>query len=107
MQQNATPEAPVLSAQQEAALAAILAGKTVTDAATIAGVDRSTVHRWMKDDLYFQLCLDRARRELREALQARLMAMAEQAMDTVQKRIKNGDPSTALAIIKGVGLLRG
>lgn len=107
MQQNATQDAPSVSAQQEAALAALLAGKTIIEAANAAEVDRSTVHRWMKGDFLFQQQLRRCREELRDALQARLLAMAEQAIDTVQKRIKNGDPSTALAILKGIGLLRG
>lgn len=99
MQQNATLEPPLLAAQQEAAIAALLAGKSVTAAAKAAEVDRSTVHRWLKDDFLFQTSLSRGRQELRDGLQGRLLAMAEQAMDTVEKRIKGGDPCTALAIV--------
>jgi transposase-like protein len=49
--QNATPES--LTPAQDTAIVALLAGKTITDAATAAGVDRATVHRWLKDDLAF------------------------------------------------------
>jgi hypothetical protein len=76
MLQNATP-IDALSPSQETVLAVLLAGKSVTDAATAAGVDRTTVHRWLKEDLGFPAAFNRARRELREALTARLMALAE------------------------------
>src|SRR5438046_1747190 len=66
MQQNATP-AGTLSGTQERALTMLLSGKSITDAATAAEVDRTTVHRWLKEDFGFQAALNRGRRELREA----------------------------------------
>jgi transposase-like protein len=58
-----------LSGAQEKAIEALLAGKSVTEAAIAAGVDRTTVHRWLKD-VRFEVALGRARRELREARKA-------------------------------------
>jgi len=43
MPQNATPSADALTPGQEKALSALLAGKSVTDAATAAEVDRTTM----------------------------------------------------------------
>ena len=61
--QNATPES--LSPAQIAAVGAMLAGKTITDAAADAGVDRATVHRWGREDFAFQAAINAGRRELR------------------------------------------
>jgi transposase-like protein len=56
MKRNGTPHNPTLTLSpcQLAALEALLAGKTVTDAAAAAGVDRSTLHAWLKTDFPFQ-----------------------------------------------------
>ena len=107
MRQNATPGEATLTPAQEKALAALLAGKSVTDAAATAEVDRTTVHRWLKDDFAFQAALNRGRRDLRDAMQSRLMALAERAADVVERAITDGDGRTALALLKVLGLLSG
>ena len=107
MQRNATPQAGAITPSQEKALAALLAGKTVTHAAAGAEVDRTTVHRWLKEDFAFQAALNRGRRDLRKALQARLMNLAEKAAECVERSIGEGDGKSALALLKGLGLLSG
>ena len=107
MRRNATPIVENLSPSQEKALAVLLAGKTVTDAAAAAEVDRTTVHRWLKDDFGFQAALNRNRRELREAMQARLMGLAEKAAECVERSIEGFNSKTALALLKGMGFLSG
>ncbi len=102
MQQNAT-----LSDGQERALASLLAGKTVTTAAADAGIDRTTLHRWLKSDFAFQASLNRGRRELRDAMQARLLALAEKAGGVVETALNEGDRKTAMDILRGLGLLTG
>lgn len=104
MQQNATPE---LTAAQENSLAALLAGKSITDAAQAANVDRTTVHRWLKDDHVFRAALNRRRRDLREQLQSRLMNLADKALDAVEKAISETDSKAALTLLRGLGLLSG
>ncbi len=39
-----------LNTSQTTALAAILAGQSITDTAKAANVDRSTVHRWLREE---------------------------------------------------------
>lgn len=107
MRQNATPISDSLTPSQERALTALLAGKTVTDAAATAEVDRTTVHRWLKEDFAFQAALNRSRRDLREALQARLLGLAEKAAECVERSLAAGDSKAALALLKGLGLLPG
>jgi len=104
-QQNSTPAA--LSPGQVAALEALLAGRTVTEAATVAGVDRTTVHAWLRSDYAFQAAYNRGRRDLQEQTHARLMTLAEKAVGCVEGALAKGDEKTALAVLRGLGLLSG
>ncbi len=96
-----------LKPQQLQAIDHLLLGDTVTGAAEAAAVGRSTLHRWLKDDLKFQAELNRQRNQLRDQLEDRLHALATEAVGIVEKAVQEGDPKTALALLKGVGLLDG
>ena len=101
---NATVLEPLTPAQ-ETAIAALLAGKTITDAAADAGVDRATVHRWLREDFTFTAAFNAGRRELREGVQTRLERLAEKAAAAVERAIDNGDVKAALEILKGLQVL--
>lgn len=101
MQQNATEIE--LTEAQEIALAALIAGKTDTDAAKEADVDRTTLYRWRKT-VNFRAAYNRARREMREAVQARLLALAAKAIDSVEAAIPN-DGKLALQLLRDIGIL--
>jgi hypothetical protein len=106
--QNATSEENLTPAQEKA-LAALLAGQTVTAAAKAANVDRTTVYRWLRhpDDRAFYIALERGRRELRFAMRARLLALLPMAADCLETALALGDGKTALALMKGLGFLPG
>jgi hypothetical protein len=105
-QRNATgSDAP--TPQQEQAIEGLLSGQGITRAAREAGVDRTTVWRWLKDDPAFQAAYNRARLELQAAVQARLLGLTEHAVTCLEQAIKLGDARTALALLRGVGLLDG
>lgn len=95
----------VLSPTQVTVLAALLAGNTITDAATAAGVERVTVHRWMREDFCFQAALNRTRRELRRETYGRLAQLADKAVGCIKQAIEAGDAKVALEIVKGMGFL--
>ncbi len=98
-----------LSPAQQQALAALLAGRTVTAAATEAGVDRTTIYRWLRDPYRaaFRRALELGRRELRQAMEARLLALASKAADCLEGTLTNGGGKAALALLKALGLLPG
>jgi hypothetical protein len=100
---NSVPEN--LTPAQELAVGALLAGKTVTDAAGVAGVDRATVHRWLRESFAVQAAVNAGRRELRRAAYRRLEGLAEKAVDCVAKAIDRGDIKAALAVLKGLRVL--
>ena len=95
-----------LPANQEKALAALLAGHTATDAASIAGVHRSTVHRWLKEP-EFLAEHNRQKGEIRDAVTGRINALQLTAIEAVESAIGQGDARIALAVLKGTGVLDG
>lgn len=94
-----------LSPVQVTVLAELLAGKTITDAASAAGVERVTVHRWLREDFTFQAAWNRDRQELRRGTYAHLERLAAKAADCLEKAIDGGDIKAALEIVKGMGIL--
>jgi hypothetical protein len=102
MQQNATP----LSASQETAMQALLSGEQITAAAKTAKVNRSTLHRWLKEPEFLAV-LNACRSELREAQQHRLARLASSAIEVIEQALEEGDARTALAVLRGIGLLDG
>lgn len=104
MQQNETR--PELSSTQQVVMRALLAGETMTDAATSADVHRSTVHRWVNDPVFLAE-LNSLRSELAIATIGRLRQLQLQAVATVESALVAGDVKTALTVLQGGGYLDG
>jgi hypothetical protein len=69
MPRNAAPDGEgALPTRQRQVLEAPLTGASITGAAETTGIDRTTIHRWLKEDLEFQAALNTARREMRREL---------------------------------------
>ena len=115
MRRNRTPPAmPATSTSaglepvQTVVLEGLLAGKSITEAAQRAGVNRTTVHRWLRQDYRFQAEMNGARLALRDAALTRIDALAEQALEVLQHSLTTGaDARIAIEILKGAGLLGG
>ena len=85
MPQNATEnEARTLSPAQMLALSALVAGKTVSQAAVAAEVDRTTIYRWLNKDPLFAAEFNAARLELAETVQSGIRQLAEEAIFTLR-----------------------
>jgi len=96
-----------LSTEQATAMASLLAGASVSEAAADSGISRSTLYRWMRSDHLFRARMNRGRRELQDALDARLLAIAERAVEAVSQAIEGGDVRTAVSLLRGLGVLDG
>ena len=95
------PTLSALSANQEKALAAMIGGATVTESAKRAGVHRSTIHDWLKNDIAFRSELNTLRREIKTAMRHRLLGIAQKAIDVLERAIEEGDdPRLALDTLK-------
>jgi len=107
MRQNATEQAdsPPLRPRQRHVIELLVSGHTVTAAAAEAGIDRSTVHRWLSEDYDFLSEFNAAKLELREACVARLVSLANAAINGLDSALQNGDGRLAPAFLKELGLV--
>ena len=55
-----------LTAEQQKALALLVEGKSIAEAARASGVSRPTVYKWMKQDVHFRAMMNQWRGELEE-----------------------------------------
>ena len=78
----------------------------MTAAAEAAGVDRTTLYRWLRNKQHFQEALDRALEELEATFAPRLTAVADEAIDRLKGAIWAEDSKTSLAVLEKLGLLR-
>ena len=104
---NQQPDAEVatLTRSQERAMFELMNGLGAMAAAVAGGVHRATVHRWLRDDPAFIAVYRMRQADLRENARGRLVALADRAMDAVHDSVEKGDTRTALAVLKGLGLL--
>jgi hypothetical protein len=92
-----------LTSNQSRAIAFLVAGKTIEQAAQLAGVNPSTVHRWLKDDL-FAAEYRTARRQAVDQSITMLQGMSQQAAHTLIDVLtdKNAPASTRLRAAQAV-----
>lgn len=105
LQQDATEFQ--ISTQQRRAIEAILVGKSMTEAAKAAGVNRSTLWRWLNRDPEFQAAFNSYRREAYDQLQSQTTGLASLAISAVEAALRGGDEKTGLAVLRGLGFLTG
>jgi len=84
-----------LTGAQLNAIAALLGGASITDAATAAGVQRQTVHEWLRQ-AQFVIVLNTGRAELWEAQQNALRALGDKANAVLDAALDSDDVGLAL-----------
>jgi hypothetical protein len=97
-----------LSAQQEQILAALLEGKTESEAAQSAGAEPDWVRKWFENDPLFVAEHNRRRKAEWAHWQERLRLLVPKAEDALEAILKCDDERTrlaaAVAILRAVGL---
>jgi hypothetical protein len=96
-----------LTVVQRAVLERLLVGESISAAAKAAEIDRGTIYRWMRQDYEFQAELNRQRFARLEASRLRLHALEEAAFQVVKDSLEANDARTAIAVLRGLGLLTG
>jgi transposase len=87
-----------LSSRQQRAIAALLTSKSMSEAATSAGVGERTLYRWLAEDEAFRAGLARAESELLDTATRRLLALQGQAIETLE-HLQTGERS---GLVQGV-----
>ena len=96
-----------LTAQQHAVLSLLASGRSVMAAAESAGIHRGTVHRWLSTDLNFRAAYNAWKKETVELAAGRLAKLSDDAVSVVCDALQSRDARTAVAVLKGLGLLCG
>jgi len=106
------PTQSTLTPKQIEVIEALVIGASVTDAAKRAGVDRSTVYLWMREETDFNAQLMLARRDCADAMRAGLRELADDAVATVREVLTSKEVSAAvrlkaaLAVLQSVGSMK-
>ncbi len=102
-----------LSPKKIRALEALLTASSVTDAAKMAGADRTTLHRWLSDDSQFRAAYNWEKEQRFAALHHGAIRLGERALHVAEELLSDDDVaasaklSAVLAILKGLGVLSG
>jgi hypothetical protein len=78
-----------LSTKQEKALVALVTAPSVEAAAEIVGVTRGTLHRWIREDVLFQVEYREARRAALDGAVAQLQLGATEAVEVLRKGMQD------------------
>lgn len=92
-----------LSQSQEMALAALRGGQTFVRAAEEAGVTRMTLYRWLRGNAHFRAAFNAWQEEAVESARARLVKLADQAVDVVEQALRRSDEKVALRVLRSIG----
>jgi hypothetical protein len=87
------------------ALENLMSGQTVGDAAKGAGVGRRTLQRWLHENAAFAAAYNAWKKDTAEAARGSILALSEPAVRAIAGALEKGDAKTALAVVKGLGLL--
>jgi hypothetical protein len=102
---QARPPEADLSPKQLLALQALVAGKGITKAAFAAGVNRTTLFRWRKEQPAFNAAMTAWIDTTMQSAQSLLMESIETAARAVVDAAENGDAYIGLEMLRGVGLI--
>jgi hypothetical protein len=94
-QETTDPTPSKLKVKQQLAITALLGGASQSAAAEAAGVDRSTLYRWMKRDAEFVAAYNRVKHDHYDAIHARMFQITNQMMDTLENLLKRPFSTTS------------
>lgn len=95
-------EAAQLRATQEPAMEALLAGRTITDAAAAAGVARETLSRWLNHDAAFISAYNQRRNDMWEYSADRLRRLSDRTVDALEELLGHEDAGVRLKAVAAV-----
>jgi hypothetical protein len=81
-----------LSPAQAQVIGALAQGRTITDAARDAGLHRTTIHTWFRDQPLFKTAFEEAQREYVDTLHDGMRDLAARAVETLRSLLD--DPQT-------------
>ena len=93
-----------LSPKQCLAIKELTSGSNQLKAADAAGVDRSTLNRWINHDPAFRAAFNAWQVDVLSTTKGQMVATTKDAMETVIKAIRGGDAKLAWKLLESLGL---
>jgi hypothetical protein len=93
-----------LSPKQCVAIVKLTSGETKSKTAKAAGVDRSTLNRWIRHDPAFAAAFNGWQEDVLSTAQGQMVATTKDAMEMVIKAIRGGDAKLAWKLLESLGL---
>ena len=93
-----------LTPAQRTAIEKLTSGHTLVDSATAAGVNRTTLYRWLKHDPEFQAAFNAWQQDVMATARGRLLALTDTAVTAVGKAMLQGDGRLALKLLERMGI---
>jgi hypothetical protein len=94
-----------LSPPQRMAIQLLTSGQSLVAAATAAGVNRTTLYRWLKGDPAFVAAYNAWQKDVRDTARGKVLALSDLAITTIAKAMTRGDTRSALKILQATGAL--
>jgi hypothetical protein len=94
-----------LSPPQQMAIQLMTSGHTLVASATAAGVNRTTLYRWLKRDPAFVAAFNAWQKDVLDTARGRILALSGLAVTTVARAMSGGDADIAVKILKSIGAL--
>jgi AcrR family transcriptional regulator len=103
--QEQNPLKTHLQGKQQAAIEGMMSGKSVPESAKAAGVNKSTVYRWVKSDPKFMAEYNIWHEELEQQARSRLLDILHKATAAIDAALEAGDSRLAMQLLKGMGVV--
>ena len=94
-----------LSLPQRRAIGLLAGGASIRAAAEGAGIGRSTLHRWLREDPHFRAAHNAWQEELMAIARSRVLGLADSAVNAVAAALENREVQVGLAVLMRLGLL--
>lgn len=93
-----------LDPAQRMAIIKLSQGSSRVEAARAAGVTRTTLYRWLNQDVAFQAAFNTWQSDVINTAQAQLLASTHIALEAVMKAIRGGDARLAWKVLESQGV---
>jgi hypothetical protein len=94
-----------LSPAQQAILGILADGHSYQEAAQRAGINRTTLYRWMTREPLFRAAYNAYQKESRDSVRHRMLKISDDAVVAVGGAVRHGDEKLAYRLLKDLGFL--
>jgi hypothetical protein len=90
------------ASQKKAALESLAFGRSMKETAELAGLARSTIYKWLKEDAEFRAAYNQWHNEVQHSMRSRVVAMADAAIEAVNSALARGDGRLGMQYLRNM-----